>query len=142
MSILSLVWLSCKMRLLTTASLALVFPHQEVFKEVAEELQGNVLESKGRAMEQFEQVQVVVEVSQGCRLWGAESRVRAVDDALQVFPRNLSGRDVEREDLEGQIGKGQVLPALPLAGTGNLFWDIQAAIVGETLENDIFKREL
>jgi hypothetical protein len=42
-----------------SALLALVSSHEKVFKEIAEELQRTVLEGVTRAMEQFEEVEVV-----------------------------------------------------------------------------------
>lgn len=70
---------------------------------------------------------------QGRRLGGAKRRIAAVDDALQVVARDLVGRYVQRQDLEGKVGECEVLPALPIAGGGNFFGDEQSAIGGETL---------
>ena len=44
------------------AFLTLVLPHQEVFKQVSEELKRNILERKRRAVEKFEQVEVLLSV--------------------------------------------------------------------------------
>lgn len=53
-------------------------------------------------------------------------------------------RDVEGEDLKGQLLKGTVFPfGPPIFGQGgDLFWDEQAAVLGEPLENDIFEGQL
>lgn len=83
-----------------------------------------------------------MQVLQWRRLRGAERRVGTVDDAFQVFPRDLGGRNVKRQDLECQLGEGEILPTLPLAGVGDLLWDIQATIGGEALQNDLLEGEL
>lgn len=79
---------------------------------------------------------------QGRDIVMAKGRIAPVDDVLQIFRRYLSGRDVQRQDVVGKLGKGQVLPALPVRRRGDLFGNIQAAIGGEPLEDDIFERQL
>jgi hypothetical protein len=47
-------------------------------------------------------------------LFGAERRVAAVDDGLEIVGRDLGPRNVEAEDLEGELGVREVFPvALP-----------------------------
>ena len=128
--------------MLTSSNLALIFPRQEVFKQVAQELQRNILESEGRAVEQLEQVQVVLQVSQGRDLVVSEGRVTSVDDALEVVRWYLGARDVQRQDVVGEVGEGQVFPVLPVCGGGDLLGDVQATVVGEALEDDVFEGEL
>lgn len=132
-----LLWL-----MLTSSNLAHVFPRQEVLEQVAQELQRNVLEGEGRPVEQLKQVQVVLEVSQGCDLVMSEGGVTLVDDGLEVLRGYLGGRDVQRQDVVGELGEGQVFPVLPVGGGGDLLGDIEATVVGETLEDDVFEGEL
>lgn len=126
----------------TLSSLALVLAHEEVFKQVAEELQRNVLEGKGRAVEELEEVEVVVQVAERCGVGVAEGGIASVDDALEVFGGDLGGGDVEREDLVGEVGKGEVLPVLPVGDLGDVLGDEETAVAGETLENDLLEGEL
>lgn len=126
----------------TSPSLALVPPRQKVLKKVSQKLQRNILESKGRTVEQLEQIQVVLQVLQGCNVLMAESCVAPADDVLEVVGWYFGRRDVQGQDIVGDVGEGQVLPALPIGGGGDLLGDVQAAVGGETLEHDVFKRQL
>lgn len=127
---------------LTSPDLSLIPPGQEVLEKVAQKLQRNILEGERRAVEQLEQVQVVLQVPQGRDILVAEGRVALVYDVLEVFGRYLRGGDVEGQDVEGKLGKGQVLPALPVRGDRDLLGDVQAAVGGETLEDNVFERKL
>lgn len=81
-------------------------------------------------------------MNERCRLRCAESRVTVVDDFLQVPGGNLRRRDVKRENLKGEVGEVQVLPALPVAGFRDSVGDVEAAIGGETLEDDFLEGKL
>lgn len=67
-----------------------------------------------------------------------------MDDVLEVCGGDLGRRDVEREDLIGKVLEGQVLPfRCPVTGErGDLLRNEETAVRCETLENDLFKREL
>lgn len=65
-------------------------------------------------MEELQQVQVALEVSKRRHIFVAERRVAPLDDAPQVFGGYLGRGDVERQDVEGELGERKVLPALPI----------------------------
>lgn len=64
-------------------------------------------------MKQLEQVVVVLQVDERGGVGAAKGRVAALDNVLEVGGGDLGRGDVEREDLVGQVGKGEVLPRLP-----------------------------
>lgn len=78
------------------ASLARVLAHEEVFEEVTQTLKGDVLESEGWAVEELQQVQVVLGVQCGDRgaLGVAECGVGLVDDVLKVLGGDFGGGDI------------------------------------------------
>ena len=63
-------------------------------------------------MEQFKQVEVILEVDQRRNLLGAKGRVAAVDDSFQIRRGNLGCGDVEAEDLEGDVLVREICPVL------------------------------
>ena len=97
-------------------------------------------------MEQLEQMQVLllVECDGGHDVLGAECRVAAVDDVLEVCGGDLGRGDVEGEDLESEVCEGEVLPlGRPVIGQrGDLLGDEEAAVGGEALEDDFLEGEL
>ena len=63
-------------------------------------------------MEKLQKMEVLLLVEGGDRndVVGAESGVALLDDLLQVGLGDLVARDVEREDLKGEILEGKVAP--------------------------------
>lgn len=86
--------------------------YEEVFEEVAQELKCDILEGECRAVEELEQVDVLllVECDSRCNILRAERRVTAVDDVFEVGGWDLGRGDVAREDFVCKVLKGQVLP--------------------------------
>lgn len=126
--------------------LALILPDEEVFEEVSEELQRDILERERRAVEQLEQIEISfpVQLDQRGPFWVSECGVGAADDVFQVFRRNFARKDVKGDNLKGQVFKAEVAPIrLPRGGDrGDLFGDEETAIGGQTFQDDIFKGEL
>ena len=128
------------------AGLVLIPAHEEVLEEVAQELQSDILEGECRAVEQLEQVDVLllVECDGRCAVFGAECGVTAAYDVLEIGGGNLRGRDVAGEDLVCEVLEGQVLPlGRPvLRESGDLLGDEETAIGGKALEYDFLEGEL
>ena len=95
----------------TSAFLALVLSGQKIFEKVTEELQGAILERVAGSVEELEEVEVVLKLDQRCDVLGAECRVTSLDDSLQVVGGDFAAGDVEAEDLESELGVGEILPA-------------------------------
>lgn len=113
--------------------LALVPPHKEVLKQIAQKLQGHILERKRRPMEQLQQMQVLLLVQRHQRtdILRAEGAIALLNDLPQILLRDLFARDVQTEDLKGQVLEGVVAPfRLPVGGEGGDFFGDEEAAVG------------
>jgi hypothetical protein len=128
------------------AVFALVPPHEKVLEEIAYELQRNILECERRTVKQLQQMQVLlfVQCHQRCDIVGAECCVAAVDDVFQVVGRNLFWRDVQGEDLIGQLLKRIVAPFAQEVGREgwDVFGDEEATIAGKAFQDDLFEGKL
>ena len=66
-----------------------------------------------------------------------EGAVGPFDELAQFSPRELAGRNIERQDFDREIHERVVFPrSLPVRRKGrNVFRDIEAAIRGEASED-------
>lgn len=129
-------------RLPVGAHLALVLPLEEVLEQVAQELEGDVLECKRRAVEQLEDVLVRARAHERGDLGVSERRVGAVDELLEIGSWDLVCRDEERVQLECELREGQLGPVLlpVLRQGGERLWDVQPAVLGESSEDSLGTR--
>lgn len=128
------------------ANLSSVLAHEEILKQVAEELQRNVFECKGWAVEELHQVQIRIFIQRNnwCLQVMSERAIRIVDDLLEILSWNFGWGDVEGDEVVCQIDEGEVLPlGLPVWWElGDGLGDEEAAVAGEAFEYDIFEGEL
>ncbi len=126
--------------------LVLIPTDQEVFEKVAQELKSDILEGKCRAVEQFEQVDVLLLVERNgrCNVLGAERGITSVDNILQVGGGNLRRRDVAGKYLVCEVLERQILPlGRPvIRKVRDLFWNEKTAVGGKTLEYNFLEGEL
>lgn len=87
-----------------------VFAFEAVLKNVAQELQCNILECKSGSMPKLEHVLVVIDLLQRCRLLMSEGGIRPVDDIGKILGRDRAGRNKEGDDAERKLRKREVLP--------------------------------
>lgn len=69
-----------------------------------------VFEGIARAVEQLKKVEVIFQVSQGSDILCAKGRIASIDDGFQVVGGDLGSRNVEAENLKGQLCVGEVFP--------------------------------
>ena len=109
-------------------------------------LQGDILESEGGAVEEFEEVKVAlgVKFNDGGAFGVAEGSIGALDDILQIFTGDLGLGDVEGHDTEGQFLEAEIAPfRLPAGGEGrDLLGDEETTIGGEALQDDLLEGKL
>ncbi len=104
---------------------------QQILEEVAEKLQGDILERQGRAMEQLKNVDPIL-MDHRHDLGVRKGTVGAIDQILEVGGRDFSGEKID--DLERQFGIGQTGEHIDIApGQGrDRFGQQQAAVIGQT----------
>ena len=113
---------------------------EHVLEQVAEQLQGHVLEGERRPVEQFEDVQVAHRPHRR-HLRVAEGGAAALDQLLEVGARDVV--DEQRQDLQGQVLVGQPLPAVQpglIHGRQPLGQE-QAAVAGQAHHDRILETE-
>jgi hypothetical protein len=97
-------------------------------------------------VEELQKVEVLLLVESGDRddVVGAECGITLSDDLLEVGFGDLVARDVEGEDLKGEVLEGKVAPCgLPVGWQGgDVLGDEQAAVFGETFQDDILEGKL
>mmetsp|Transcript_6754 Transcript_6754/g.28334 ORF Transcript_6754/g.28334 Transcript_6754/m.28334 type:complete len:477 (-) Transcript_6754:1036-2466(-) len=110
-----------------------------VLEQRAQQLHRHVLEGQGRAIGQALQRDVLAQPGQRRDCLAAEDvgRVDPARDRTQVFSRNVI--DVERQDLEGEVGVGQAAPAgqRGLADLGVGLGQVQPAVGRQAFEQDV-----
>src|SRR5450830_634811 len=113
---------------------------QHVVEQATEQLQGEVLERQGRAVEQLQHPFVAVQLAQ----WGygtvGESAVGFLKDLLEVRIRNAAGderaHDPERQFVIRQAGPGS---DFFLGEAWQVFRHIEAAVAGEARQQHVFE---
>ena len=105
---------------------------EDVFEDVAEELEGDVLEGEGWAMEELGDEEVS-DLADGDDLGRVEGGVAGRDETAEVIGGD-GVADEERHDLAGEFGIGEGAPALE-GGGGELRDGVgqeEPAVVGES----------
>ena len=102
---------------------------QDVFEEVAEELERDVLEGEGGPVEEFEDVDGA-DLPDGRDFGVAERGVAAIDDSAQGVCRDVVGE--EPHDFEGEIRVAEIRPSgETIRDVGEALGQEEAAVAGE-----------
>ena len=119
-------------------ALAALFQH--VIEQTAEQLQGEVLERQGWAVEQFQHPFVAVQLTQRCDGTVREHAVGFFKNLFEIGVRNAAGHE-RSHNPKGQLVIRQASPGSDffLRETWQDFRDVQTAIGGETCQQDVFE---
>ena len=79
-------------------------------------------------MEQFQQVQVVLEMHQRRDVVVSECRIAAINDALEVFGGYLGRRNVQRQYTMCKFRKWEIPPALPVRRLWNILRNVEPTV--------------
>ena len=119
---------------------ALVALGQHVVEQATQQLQGEVLEGQGRAVEQLQHPLVAVQLTQ--RRHGAvgEHRVGVFEDLLEVGVRDAAGHE-RAHHPEGQLVVRQAGPGGDLLDgeTRQVFRYVQTTVAGQAGEQHVFE---
>ncbi len=124
---------------------------ENVFEQVSEELEGNVLEGVGRTMEEFEKVDGAdIANRDDLRIGvagvvgfgnGAEAFVGFGDDAAKIFIGDIVAE--KAHDLEREIGIGEFAPGFQTIGhIRKGFRKKETAVTGEPHQDGILERNI
>ncbi|MNQ89728.1 hypothetical protein D3C85_1050440 [compost metagenome] len=119
-------------------ALAALFQH--VVEQTTEQLQGEVLERQGRAVEQLQHPFVAVQLTQRRNGAVGEHAVGFFKNLFEIGVRNAAG-DERAHDAEGQFVIRQAGPGgdFLLGETWQVFRDVQTAVGGKTSQQDVFE---
>lgn len=112
---------------LITLSFSLVPPLQKVRKQVAQELQCDILEGPRRAVPQLHDPFFLARLSERRDVLVSERTVRPVNDVFEVGRRDDALGDEQGEDTVRELDEGEGRPAgLPVCRKcGNVRGDVQ-----------------
>ena len=112
---------------------------QDVLKEAAEELEGDVLEGEGRSVEELQDVDGA-DAQDGRDFGGVEGGVGAVDEGAEALGGDVIGE--EGDDAEGEVGVVEVAPGVEFGGdVGDAVGDEKAAVAGEAGHHGVLEGE-
>ena len=113
---------------------------QHIIEQATEQLQSKILERQRRAVEQLEHPFVTVELTQRRNSAVGERTVGFFKDILEVHIRNATA-DKRAHHPECQLVVWQAGPGgnFFLSEAWQVFWHVQAAIAGQTGQQDIFE---
>nr|WP_263974802.1 hypothetical protein [Pseudomonas muyukensis] len=119
---------------------ALAALDQHMVEQAAEQLQGEVLERQGRAVEQLHHPLVAVELAQRRHRGMGEVAVGFFEDLLEVGIGDAAV-DERAHHPEGQFVVRQAGPGgdFFLGEAWQVFGDVQAAITGQASQQDVFE---
>ncbi len=113
---------------------------QHVVEQAAEQLQGEVLERQGRAMEQFEHPLIAVQLAQRGDGTMGEDAVGFLEDSLEIRIWNAASHE-RAHDPEGQLVIRQASPGGDFLDgePRQVLRNIETTIGGQTRQQDVFE---
>ena len=119
-------------------ALCALFKH--VVEQAAEQLQGEIFERQGRAVEQLHDPFVAIELTQGCNRSVSKHAVGVFQYFFEVGIRDAACHK-RTHHSECQLVIRQTSPRSDffLRETWQVFWHVQTAIAGQTGQQHVFK---